>query len=55
MTINAVRDAHGLTSTQFVLWTEDKEDFEELRRRFQEQHQPLGKTEETLVDEIAQC
>src|ERR1017187_4463656 len=50
---NALR--HGLTSTQFVLWSEDKEDFEELRRQFHEEHKPLGKTEEALVDEIAQC
>jgi hypothetical protein len=50
---NATR--HGLTSTQVVLWSEDKEDFEELRRQFREEHKPVGKTEETLVDEIAQC
>ena len=50
---NAIR--HGLTSSQVVLVSEDKEDFEELRRQFHEDHKPAGKTEETLVDEIAQC
>ena len=50
---NATR--HGLTSTQVVLFTEDKEDFEALRRQFHDEHKPAGKTGETLVDEIAQC
>jgi hypothetical protein len=50
---NATR--HGLTSRQPVLRSEDKEDYEVLRRQFYEDHQPAGKTEETLVDEIAQC
>ena len=50
---NATR--HGLTSRQPVLRSEDREDYEELRRQFYEDHQPIGKTEETLVDEIAQC
>jgi hypothetical protein len=50
---NATR--HGMTSRQVVLFSEDKEDYEELRRQFYEDHKPVGKTEETLVDEIAQC
>ena len=50
---NATR--HGLTSRQVVLFSEDKEDYEELRRQFYEDHKPVGKTEEALVDEIAQC
>jgi hypothetical protein len=40
---NALR--HELTSAQFVLWREDKENLEELRRQFHEEHQPVGKTE----------
>jgi hypothetical protein len=50
---NATR--HGLSSTEGVLFSEDKEDFEELRRQFYDEHKPIGKTEETLVGEIAQC
>src|ERR1017187_3697549 len=50
---NATR--HGLTSRQPVLFSEDKEDFEALCRQFHDEHKPAGKTEETLVDEIAQC
>ena len=50
---NATR--HGLTSRQVVLFSEDKEDYEALCRQFREEHKPVGKTEETLVDEIAQC
>ena len=46
---------HGLTSSQVVLFSEDKKDFEALCLQFREEHRPVGKTEETLVDEIAQC
>src|ERR1700722_1855499 len=44
---------HGFTAAEIVLPTvEEQIDFEQFRAAFEEEHQPVGPTEEVLVEDI---
>ena len=49
--LNALK--HGFTAAEIVLPTvEEQIDFEQFRAAFEEEHQPVGPTEEVLVEDI---
>jgi len=45
---------HGLYSKQLILPGEDPAEFDHLRAKLRNEHQPANTTEEILVDELAQ-
>jgi hypothetical protein len=48
--------SHGLTAAKMVVIpADDQKEFEALRLQLQEEHTPVGKLEQMLVDEITHC